>query len=66
MEEIFDQVCIKIICLLNEESVIGIKFQKDKMRILGKTRRDRWRNNRIRETLNQEPILNYIERKSIT
>ena len=34
-------------------------------RIVGKTRRDKWRNNRIRETLNQEPILNYIERRSI-
>jgi hypothetical protein len=32
---------------------------------VGKTRRDKWRNNRIRETLNQEPILNYIERRSI-
>jgi hypothetical protein len=34
-------------------------------RIVGKTRRDKWRNNRIRETLDQEPILNYIERISI-
>jgi hypothetical protein len=34
-------------------------------RIVGKTRRDKWRNNRIREILCQEPILNYIER-SIT
>jgi hypothetical protein len=34
-------------------------------RIMGKTRRDKWRNNRIRETLDQEPILNYIERRSI-
>jgi hypothetical protein len=34
-------------------------------RIVGKSRRDKWRNNRIRETLNQEPILNYIERISI-
>ena len=32
---------------------------------MGKTRRDKWRNNRIREVLNQEPILNYIERRSI-
>jgi hypothetical protein len=32
---------------------------------VGRTRRDKWRNNRIRETLNQEPILNYIERRSI-
>jgi hypothetical protein len=34
-------------------------------RIVGKTRRDKWRNNRISETLDQEPILNYIERRSI-
>jgi hypothetical protein len=34
-------------------------------RIVGKTTRDEWRNNRIRETLNQEPVLNYIERRSI-
>jgi hypothetical protein len=34
-------------------------------RIVGKTRRDKWINNRIRETLDQEPILNYIERGSI-
>jgi hypothetical protein len=34
-------------------------------RIVGKTRRDKWRNNIIREILNQEPILNYIERRSI-
>ena len=34
-------------------------------RIVGKTRRDKWRNNRIRETLHQELILNYIERRSI-
>jgi hypothetical protein len=27
------------------------------LRIVGKTRRDKWRNNRIREILNQEPIL---------
>ena len=31
-------------------------------RIMGNSRRDKWRNNRIRETLDQEPILNYIER----
>jgi hypothetical protein len=35
-------------------------------RIVGKTRRDKWRNNRIRETLDQEPILNYIERSMAT
>ena len=35
------------------------------LKIVGKTRRDKWRNNRIREILNQEPILNYIERRSI-
>jgi hypothetical protein len=34
-------------------------------RIVGETRRDKWRNNRIRETLDQEPILNYIERRGI-
>jgi hypothetical protein len=28
-------------------------------------RRDKWRNNRIRETSDQEPFLNYIERRSI-
>ena len=32
---------------------------------VGKTRRDKWRNNRIRQTLDQEPILHYIERRSI-
>jgi hypothetical protein len=32
---------------------------------MGKTRRDKWINNRIREPLDQEPILNYIERRSI-
>jgi hypothetical protein len=32
---------------------------------VGKTRRDKWRNNRIREILNQVPILNYTERRSI-
>jgi hypothetical protein len=30
----------------------------------GKTRTDKWRNNRIRETLDQEPILNHIERRN--
>jgi hypothetical protein len=34
-------------------------------RIVGKTRRNKLRNNRIRGTLDQEPILNYIERRSI-
>jgi hypothetical protein len=34
-------------------------------RIMGKSRRDKWRNNTIRETLNQEPILNYTQRRSI-
>jgi hypothetical protein len=34
-------------------------------RIVGKTRWDKWRNNRITETLDQEPILNYIERRRI-
>jgi hypothetical protein len=33
--------------------------------IVGKTRRDKSRNNRIRETLDQEPIVNYIEKISI-
>jgi hypothetical protein len=32
---------------------------------VSKTRRNEWRNNRIREALNQEPILNYVERRSI-
>jgi hypothetical protein len=32
---------------------------------VGKTIRDKWRNNKIREVLNQEPILSYIERRSI-
>ena len=31
-------------------------------RIIGKIIRDKWRSNRIRETLDQEPILNYTER----
>ena len=34
-------------------------------RIVGKTRRDKWRYNRIREPLDQEPILNRIEKRSI-
>jgi hypothetical protein len=34
-------------------------------RIVEKTTRDKWRNNRIRETLDQETILNYIKRRSI-
>jgi hypothetical protein len=34
-------------------------------RIVRKTRRDNWRNNRIRETLDQEPILNCTEKRSI-
>jgi hypothetical protein len=32
--------------------------------IVGKTRSDKCRNNRIRKTLDQETILNYIERRS--
>jgi hypothetical protein len=32
---------------------------------MGKSRSDKWRNNRVRETLNLEPILNYIERRNI-
>jgi hypothetical protein len=32
------------------------------LRIVNKTGRDKWRNNRIREVLHQEPILNYIEK----
>jgi hypothetical protein len=32
---------------------------------VGKTIKDKWRNSRIRETSDQEPILNYIERRSI-
>jgi hypothetical protein len=39
-----------------------IKFLR---RIVGKTRRDKCGNNRIRETLDQEPILNCIKRRSI-
>jgi hypothetical protein len=39
-----------------------IKFLR---RIVGKTRRDKWRYNRIREILDQEPILNHVERRSI-
>jgi hypothetical protein len=42
--------------------VTEMKFLR---RIVGKTRRDKWTNNRIRETLDQEPILNYIERRSL-
>jgi hypothetical protein len=34
-------------------------------RIVGKTRRDKWRNNKIRERLDHEPILNYTERSSV-
>jgi hypothetical protein len=40
----------------------GMKFLRI---IVGKARRDKWRNNRIRKALHQEPILNYIERRSI-
>jgi hypothetical protein len=47
------------------ESRIVATEMKFLRRIVGKTRRDKWRNNRIRETLDQEPILNYIERRSI-
>jgi hypothetical protein len=32
---------------------------------VGKTIRDKLRNDRIREAINQEPILNYIERRSV-
>jgi hypothetical protein len=32
---------------------------------VGRTRRDKWRNNRIRGTLDQGPVLNYLERRSI-
>jgi hypothetical protein len=39
-----------------------MKFLKT---IVGKTRRAKWRNNRIRAVSNHEPILNYIERRSI-
>jgi hypothetical protein len=35
------------------------------IRIVDKIRRNKGRNNRIRERLDQEPILNYIERISI-
>jgi hypothetical protein len=47
------------------ESRIIATEMKFLRRIVGKTRRDKWRNNRIRETLDQEPILNYIDRRSI-
>jgi hypothetical protein len=46
------------------ESRINATDMKILRRIVGKTRRDRWRNNRIRETFDQKPILNYIERRS--
>jgi hypothetical protein len=46
------------------ENRIIVTEMKCLRRIVGKTRRDKWRNNRIRETLDQEPILNYIERRS--
>jgi hypothetical protein len=39
-----------------------IKFLR---RIVGKTRNDKWRDNRIRETLDQKSILNYVERRTI-
>jgi hypothetical protein len=45
-----------------QESRIIATEMKFFRRIVGKTRRDKWRNNGIRETLDQEPILNYIER----
>jgi hypothetical protein len=45
------------------ESRITATEMKFLRRIVGQTRRDKWRNNRIRETLDQEPILNYIERR---
>jgi hypothetical protein len=44
------------------ESRIIAKEMKSLRRVVGKTGRDKWRNNRIRETSDQEPILNYIER----
>jgi hypothetical protein len=47
------------------ESRIIATEMKFLRRIVGKTRRDKWRNNRTGETLVQEPILNYTERRSI-
>ena len=47
------------------ESRIIAKEIKFLRRIVGKTRRDKRRNNRIRETLDLEPILTYIERRRI-
>jgi hypothetical protein len=47
------------------ESRIIATEMKFLVRTVGKTRRDKWRNNRITEILNQQPILNYIERTSI-
>jgi hypothetical protein len=44
------------------ESRIIATEMKCLRRKMGKTRRDKWRNNRIRETLDQEPILNFVER----
>jgi hypothetical protein len=48
----------------HENTIIATEM-KFLRRTAGKTRRDKWRNNRIRETLNQEPMLNYTERRSI-
>jgi hypothetical protein len=47
---------------IKHESRIIVTEMKFLRRIVSKTRRDKCRNNRIRETLDQEPILNYIER----
>jgi hypothetical protein len=48
----------------HEKRIIATEM-KFLRRTVGKTRMDKWRNNRIREALNQEPILNYIERRSV-
>ena len=55
----------KIVCLENRHNENLCTEMKFLRRIMGKTRRDKWRNNRIRETLDQEPVLNYVERRSI-
>ena len=47
------------------ESIIIATEIKFLRRTVGKTRRNKWRNNRIRGTLGQEQILNYVETRSI-
>ena len=45
----------------HENRIIAISI-KCLRRIVSKTGRDKWRNNRIREVLDQEPILKYTAR----